>query len=83
MFYKLLILAIALLLAWYGLRYIGLRDAARRLLAGLTPADRVALVTVPFGGLAVDLTADHARVLQALGSLTAKGLRSESVDDAQ
>ena len=59
------------------------RDAARRLLAGLTPADRVALVTVPFGGLAVDLTADHARVLQALGSLTAKGLRSESVDDAQ
>jgi hypothetical protein len=30
MFYKLLILAIALLLAWYGLRYIGLRDAARR-----------------------------------------------------
>lgn len=59
------------------------RDAARRLLAGLTPADRVALVTVPFGGLAVDLTADHTRVIQALGSLTAKGLRSETVADAQ
>lgn len=30
MFYKLMILAVALLLAWYGLRYIGMRDAARR-----------------------------------------------------
>ena len=27
---KLLVLAIALLVAWYGLRYIGLMDAARR-----------------------------------------------------
>jgi hypothetical protein len=27
---KLLILAILLLIAWYGLRYIGLKDAARR-----------------------------------------------------
>lgn len=27
---KLLILVVALLLAWYGLRYIGLRDSARR-----------------------------------------------------
>ncbi len=59
------------------------RDAARRLLAGLSPADRVALVTVPFGGLAVDLTSDHTRVLQAMSSLTAKGLRSETVADAQ
>jgi len=64
-------------------RTITVRDAARRLLAGLSPADRVALVTVPFGGLAVDLTTDHTRVLQAMGSLTAKGLRSESAADAQ
>lgn len=27
---KLLVLVIALLVAWYGLRYIGLKDAARR-----------------------------------------------------
>ena len=27
---KLLVLVILLLLAWYGLRYIGLKDAARR-----------------------------------------------------
>lgn len=27
---KLLILALVLLVAWYGLRYIGLKDAARR-----------------------------------------------------
>jgi hypothetical protein len=64
-------------------RTIGIRDAVQQLLASLAPADRVALVTVPFGGLAVDLTTDHTRVLQAMGSLTAKAMRSESATDAQ
>lgn len=64
-------------------RTIEIRDAAQQLLAGLVPADRVALVTVPFGGLAVDLTTDHSRVLQAMGSLTAKAMRSETATDAQ
>jgi hypothetical protein len=64
-------------------RTITVRDAVQQLLAGLAPADRVALVTVPFGGLAVDLTTDHARVMQAVGNLTSKSLRAESVLDAQ
>lgn len=64
-------------------RTITVRDAAQQLLAGLAPADRVALVTVPFGGLAVDLTTDHTRVLQAVGNLTSKSLRGETVADAQ
>lgn len=59
------------------------RDAARRLLAGLAPDDRVALVTVPFGGLAVDLTTDHTRIVQALANLAAMSLRNESPAEAQ
>lgn len=59
------------------------RDAARLLLAGLAPDDRVALVTVPFGGLAVDLTTDHTRVAQALAGLSAMSLRNESAAEAQ
>jgi hypothetical protein len=62
---------------------ITVRDAAKRLIAGLTPGDRLALVTVPFGGLAVDLTTDHARVLHAMGALSSQGPRSESAEDAQ
>ncbi len=64
-------------------RTLGIRDAVQQLIAGLAPADRLALVTVPFGGLAVDLTTDHSRVLQAMGSLGAKSMRSESATDEQ
>ena len=64
-------------------RTITVRDAVQQLLAGLAPSDRVALVTVPFGGLAVDLTTDHARVMQAVGNLTSKSSRGETVTDAQ
>lgn len=64
-------------------RTVTVRDAVQQLLAGLAPADRVALVTVPFGGLAVDLTTDHARVMQAVGNLTSKSSRGETVTDAQ
>ncbi len=64
-------------------RTAAVRDAAQQLLAGLAPRDRVALVTVPFGGLAVDLTTDHTRVLQALNGLTAQSSRGETVGDAQ
>jgi hypothetical protein len=59
------------------------RDAAQQLLTGLAPDDRVALVTVPFGGLAVDLTTEHQRVLTALNGLTAQSARGETVADAQ
>lgn len=64
-------------------RTIAVRDAIQQLLTGLAPSDRVALVTVPFGGLAVDLTTDHARLMQAVGNLTSKSIRSETVTDAQ
>jgi VWFA-related protein len=36
----------------------------------LAPTDRVAFVTVPLGGLLVDLTTDHARVAEAAQKLT-------------
>ncbi len=46
-----------------------LREHVTALLRGLQPADRVALVTVPYGGVRVDLTTDHARVGRALAEL--------------
>lgn len=64
-------------------RTLAVRDAAHQLVAGLSPQDRLALVTVPFGGLAVNLTTDHGRVLQAMTSLTSQSSRSESVADTQ
>lgn len=64
-------------------RTITVRDAAQQFAAGLGPADRLALVTVPFGGLIVGLTTDHARVLQAMGALTAQGPRNETPADAE
>lgn len=64
-------------------RTVAVRDAIQQLLTGLAPSDRVALVTVPFGGLAVDLTTDHARLMQAVGNLTSKSIRSETVTDSQ
>lgn len=64
-------------------RTLAVRDAAHQLAAGLSPQDRLALVTVPFGGLAVDLTTDHSRVLQAMTALTAQSSASESVADTQ
>ncbi len=64
-------------------RTVQVRDAVRQLLAGLSPDDRVALVTVPFGGLTVDLTRDHSRIMSAMADLSAQGARIESAEDAQ
>jgi hypothetical protein len=60
-----------------------IRDAVGAILQRMAPLDRAAMVTVPLGGLAVDLTTDRARVLQALGGLTAQSLRNEGTADAQ
>lgn len=49
-----------------------LRDDIRAFLAQLSPADRVALVTVPYGGMKSDFTADHARVMAALGPIVGR-----------
>ncbi len=48
-------------------------DAAAKFVAGLSPRDRVALVTTPRGGLQIDLTRDHARVQQLLGTISGQG----------
>ena len=42
------------------------RDAAKRFVDTLAPYDRVALVTIPFGRIEVDLTMNHDRVKSAL-----------------
>ncbi len=39
-----------------------LRSAVRRFLSALTPRDRVALVTMPYGGVRVDFTNEHDKV---------------------
>ncbi|MEO6223165.1 MAG: hypothetical protein ABIP90_07925, partial [Vicinamibacterales bacterium] len=51
-------------------------------LRGLSAHDRVALVTVPYGGLKVDLTSDHSRVTQALSTVGGQAQAVESTDDA-
>jgi VWFA-related protein len=47
-------------------------DTAGRFLDTLTPEDRVAAVTVPFGGPKVDFTTDHDAVRRALASVTGR-----------
>jgi VWFA-related protein len=53
----------------------GTIDAAGRFLDRLTGLDRVGLVTLPNGAVAVDLTTNHDRVRQALATLVGKGAR--------
>ena len=63
-------------------REAAMRDAVGRLLASLASRDRVALVTVPHGGLKVDFTVDHYRVRQALQQIGGQADRNESADEA-
>jgi hypothetical protein len=62
-------------------REAALREAVDTMLAGLGPADRVALVTLPLGGVRVPLTADRARVRNALGGIAGRGLAGETGSD--
>jgi VWFA-related protein len=50
-----------------------LREAVARFLAGLALRDRVALVTMPYGGVKVPLTTDHSRVRVALSTIVGQG----------
>lgn len=59
-----------------------LRQSVDTLIAGLAPSDRLALVTMPLGGLRVPLTTDHARVRNALSGLAGRGLSGETGSDA-
>jgi hypothetical protein len=58
------------------------RQAAGQFLAGLSPRDRVALFTVPHGGMKVDLTSDFDKVRTALGQITGQAPETESLSDA-
>ena len=59
-----------------------MRDALAMLMTSLTPRDRVAVVTMPHGGLKVDFTTDHGRVLKAVNEITGQAPRGESDTDA-
>jgi len=47
-------------------------DTAGRFLDTLTPEDRVAAVTIPFGGPKVEFTTDHDEVRRALANITGR-----------
>ncbi|NQW04007.1 MAG: hypothetical protein HQ485_08265 [Acidobacteria bacterium] len=59
-----------------------LQDALRAFVATLGPDDRVALVTVPYGGLQLDLTADHQQMLTAVSTLTGQAAAQAAGSDA-
>lgn len=54
------------------------RDAITRLIAALTPADRVGVLAMKQGGLSVAPTTQHATVTEALPKIVATGSPSES-----
>jgi hypothetical protein len=58
------------------------RQAALRLLEALEPRDRVAVATVPRGGIDVGLTTDRERVRAALAQRLGRAALSETADDS-
>lgn len=48
-------------------------DAAAKFVDSLAPRDRVALVTMPRGGLQMDLTRDHAQVVRRIHDISGQG----------
>jgi len=57
------------------------RDAIAGLLNGLTSADQVMLVALPFGGVIVPFTSDTARIRLAADRVTGQKARSETGSD--
>jgi VWFA-related protein len=55
--------------------------AAAEFVAGLSPRDRVGLVTMPYGGILVEPTRDHERVLKTLPTIT--GQASQQTTDSE
>ncbi len=55
---------------------------ARTFLRTLSPSDRVAVLTVPYGGMKTDFTTDHARVLAAVDSITGRAPQTEAANEA-
>jgi hypothetical protein len=59
-------------------REVPLRTAVDQLIAGLSPRDRLSLVTMPYGGLKVALTTEHARVRTALSRIVGQASGGET-----
>src|SRR5688572_6877647 len=57
-------------------------DGAIRFIRTLSPADRVALITMPRGGLHVDLTNDHAAVIAALSRIFGQASSRATTSDS-
>jgi hypothetical protein len=55
-----------------------LRDAVDLLIRGLSPRDRLALVTMPYGGIKVPFTTDHERVRRAFSPIVGNAPPSET-----
>jgi len=55
--------------------------AAAEFVAGLSPRDRVGLVTMPYGGILVEPTRDHERMLKTLPTIT--GQASHQTTDSE
>jgi hypothetical protein len=55
-----------------------LREAVDGLVAGLAPADRISLTTIPYGGTKVPLTTDHSRIPAALARVVGGAPESQS-----
>jgi hypothetical protein len=58
-----------------------LREAVDLLVERLHPADRVALVTMPYGGLKVPFTTEHARLRGALATLVGQAASGETASE--
>jgi len=50
-----------------------LRQSAERLLAAVSPIDRIALISIPHGGVSVAATTDRTRIRTALATLVGRG----------
>ena len=55
-----------------------LRDAVDLLVKGLSPSDRISLVTMPYGGIKVPFTTEHERVNTALSRIVGNAPANES-----
>lgn len=58
-----------------------LRTAIRDFARSLSPTDRVALAVVPYDGLIVNFTTDHARVFDRIATAAGRSLRNETTSD--
>lgn len=62
-------------------RETALRTAVRAMARTLDPADRIALAAVPYDGLLVNFTTNHAAVIDRLVSESGRALRAEGASD--